>query len=172
MPDHSLITLRIERRIISIDRNTTDIIIRRSLMYSRKSVGQRTKPWGTLALTGYSCEDFSSRTTWSPLLLWKEEIRPDIWPEITYNLSLWRKQVCQTLSKALDISSATAWVAPDLLKALAILSVTTIKKSAVDWEDLKPYILEIKKRFSRWSTILLFTGFSKTLLITERTLIG
>ena len=39
---------------------------------------------------------------------------------------------CQTLSKTLDISSATARVAPDLLKALAILSDTTVRTSAVD----------------------------------------
>ena len=37
------------------------------------------------------------------------------------------------------ISSATAWVAPDLLKAPAILSDTTVRRSAVDQEDLKPY---------------------------------
>ena len=28
---------------------------------------------------------------------------------------------------------------PDLLKALAILSDTTVGRSAVDWEDLKPH---------------------------------
>ena len=33
----------------------------------------------------------------------------------------------------------TAWVAPDLLKALAIQSDATVRRSAVDWEDLKPY---------------------------------
>ena len=41
------------------------------------------------------------------------------------------------LSKALDISRATAQVAPDLLKALAILSDTTVRRSAVDQEDLQ-----------------------------------
>ena len=34
------------------------------------------------------------------------------------------------------LSSATAWVAPDLLKALAILSDTTVRWSPVDQEDL------------------------------------
>ena len=38
--------------------------------------------------------------------------------------------------KALDVSSATAPVAPDLLKALAILSDTTVRRSTVDREDL------------------------------------
>ena len=33
-------------------------------------------PWGTPALTGYSCEDFPSRTTRRRLLLRKEKIRP------------------------------------------------------------------------------------------------
>ena len=45
----------------------------------------------------------------------------------------------QTLWKVLDISSATAQVAPDLLKALAVLSDTTRRRSAVDWEDQKLY---------------------------------
>ena len=51
---------------------------------------------------------------------------------------MWRRPACQNLSKTLDISSATARVAPDLLKALAILSDTTMRRSAVDREDLKP----------------------------------
>ena len=47
-------------------------------MYSRKNVGPRMDQSGTPALTGYSCEDFPYRTTWSCLLLWKEEIKPTI----------------------------------------------------------------------------------------------
>ena len=39
------------------------------------------------------------------------------------------------MSKVLDISCATDWVAPDLLKALVILSDTPVKRPAVDWED-------------------------------------
>ena len=41
--------------------------------------------------------------------------------------------------KSLGYIKCTALVAPDLLKALAILSDTTIIRSAVDQEDLKPY---------------------------------
>ena len=52
---------------------------------------------------------------------------------------MWRRPACQTLSKALDISSATAQVAPDQLSALVILSDTVVKRSAVVWEYLKPY---------------------------------
>ena len=39
----------------------------------------------------------------------------------------------------MDISSVTTGVAPDLLESLAILSETTVRKSAVNWEDLKSY---------------------------------
>ena len=52
---------------------------------------------------------------------------------------MWRRPGCQTLSKFLDIWSATAHEATILLKALAIPSETTIRRSAVDREDLKPY---------------------------------
>ena len=92
----------------------------------------------------------------------KRRNRPNIWPEIPSDLSLWRRPSCQSLSKALDISSATARVAPDLLKALAILSETAVRRSAVDWEDLKPYWKwEKRSDFSRWSKILLFTKLLK-----------
>ena len=45
----------------------------------------------------------------------------------------------------MDISSATARVAPNLLKALAILSDTTVRRSAVDQEDLKNHTGKQKK---------------------------
>ena len=73
------------------------------------------------------------------------------------------------LSKVLDISRATARVAQNLLKALAILSDTTVRRSAVDRGDLKPYWRSEKRsRSSRGPRILLFRSFSKTLLTTER----
>ena len=55
------------------------------------------------------------------------------------NLSLWTRPECQTLKKAFNIPKATTGVATDLLKALAILSDTSVKISSVDPEDLKPY---------------------------------
>ena len=45
--------------------------------------------------------------------------------------------MCHTLSQALSISNTTAQVVPDQLKALANLSDTNIKRSAVEREDLK-----------------------------------
>ena len=43
------------------------------------------------------------------------------------------------MSKALDISSATARVASYLLKTVAILLETTVRRSVVDRENLKPH---------------------------------
>ena len=142
-------------------------------MYSEKSVGRKMEHWRTPALNGPSHEDFPSRTTLSSLLLRKDEIRPNIWPGIPRNLLLWRRPVCQTLSKALDISSVTAQVVPDLLKALLILSDTIVRRSAVHRENLKPYWKsERRPHFSKWPTSLLFKSFSKILLTTERRLTG
>ena len=47
-----------------------------------KSVRIRIEPCRNPTLTGYSCEDFPSRTTRSGLILGKDEIRANIWPEI------------------------------------------------------------------------------------------
>ena len=64
---------------------------------------------------------------------------------------LWKKTACQTILKALDISRATAWLAPYLLKALVILPDATIRVSSAYWEDLKPYWKSEKRlHFFRW----------------------
>ena len=137
----------------------------RSSMYSKKIVGPRMEPWGTPALTGYSSEDFPSRNNQK---LPSTERRRNKVKNLAWNskrLSLWRRPECQSLSKVLDISSATAQVAPDLLKTIAVLSDTTVRRSAVNREDLKPY-WKSEKHFSRWSTILLSTSFFQRLLQT------
>ena len=49
-------------------------------------------------------------------------------------MRFWRRPVCQTLSKPLDISSATViYQVTDLSKAGAILSDTTVRRSKFDW---------------------------------------
>ena len=66
------------------------------------------------------------------------------------------------LSKAVDISSATAQVSPNVLQAPAILLDTTIRRSAADPEDLKPYWKSDKRpHFSERSISLLFTSFQR-----------
>ena len=72
---------------------------------------------------------------------------------------MWRRPACQALSKAYDIASARARIAPDLLKALAILSETTVRRSAINWKDQRPYRKSEKgPHFCRWSASLLFTS--------------
>ena len=49
----------------------------------------------------------------------------------------------------MDLSSAKAQVAPDLLNALLILSDTTVRRSAVDRKDLEPY-WKSERRLKGW----------------------
>ena len=116
-----------------------------SLIYSRKSAGPKMEPWGTPALTGYFCEHFPYENTQNHKILIKDKMRPNMSSEIPWDLSLWRKLACQTLSEALDIWSATAQVAP------VILSNTTARRSTVDQEDLKSYWKSEKGYISLWS---------------------
>ena len=93
-----------------------------------------------------------------------------------------KKANMPTMSKALDMSSATVEVVPDLIKALAdevvpdlikALSDATVRSPAVNGEDLQPYWKSEKRpHFSRWSAILFFSSFSNTFLTTERKLTG
>ena len=92
------------------------------------------EPLGTPALTGYSCEYLPSRTTRSRLSLRKEEIRPIISNSIRLKFEEdQRAKPCQK-----PWMYQVLRVAPDLIKALTILSDTTARRSAVDREDLKP----------------------------------
>ena len=50
-----------------------------------------------------------------------------------------RRPACQALSKDLDILSDTVPVAPGPLKACAILSDITVRRSGVKQEDQKAY---------------------------------
>ena len=54
-------------------------------------------------------------------------------------LHLFRRIACQTLSRAFETSSATVYVAPGMLKVLAILSPATVKRSTVKQEAMTPY---------------------------------
>ena len=116
-------------------------------------------PWGTPALTEYSCGDFPFKTTRSHLLLRKEEIRLNIWPEISYDLIFRRRPAWQILSKAFDISGATAQVALNLLKAFHFLSDTTVRRSKEDREDLKLYWkLEKRPQNNDWVFVCELSG--------------
>ena len=54
-------------------------------------------------------------------------------------MSFSRRPVCQTMSKPLDIPSATViYQFTELSKVVGILSDTTFRRSKFDQEDLKP----------------------------------
>ena len=89
------------------------------------------KAWRTPALTGYSCEDFSSRTTYSLYINEKRRNKAIYLISNYVRLRLVGKASIP-LSKAMDILSVTVLEGPDLLKALAVLSDTTFRRSAVD----------------------------------------
>ena len=90
---------------------------------------------------------------------------------------MWRRPACQTHSKALDISSATARVAPALLKALALLSDTTFKRYEVDREQVEPYWkwekkVTFLKETSLSTSLFIYKFFKESFQTTDRRLTG
>lgn len=108
-------------------------------MYKRKRLSPRIKSWGTPTLNVHLEDVLPSKTTKRLLLLRNDEIRWNNLPDMPEALPLWKREAWQNLSKAFDISSATAWVAPETLKAPAIQLVTTVKISAVQQGTLTSY---------------------------------
>ena len=87
------------------------------------------------------------------------------------------------MPKVLELLSATARVALFLLKALAVRSGVTVRRSVVDREDLKRYWKSDERSHFKVEVIidviveliifsLLFTSFSKTFLAAEGKLTG
>ena len=58
-------------------------------------------------------------------------------PEVPQDLSLWGITLYQTLPKLFDIWSYVVFIAPDLLKVVAILPDATVRRSAVQWKETK-----------------------------------
>ena len=134
-------------------------------MYSRKSVWPRIEPWGTPALTGYSFWRLPIQNHLKPSITEKRRNKAKYLTWNSLRLKFVKKTCMPKPVKSLGyIKRYTAPVAPDLLQALAILSDTTVRRSVVYWEDLKPYWKSAKRPQSYY--------FSKTLLTTERRLTG
>ena len=91
----------------------------RSLIYSTKIVGPRMEPWVTPELTGYSCGNIPSRTTWSHLLLTKEEIRPNKY--LTWN---------SVRLKFVKTSMPNPVKSPGYIKCYSLSSLITIKRAS------------------------------------------
>ena len=105
-------------------------------MYSKKSVGPRIEPWGTSALTGYLCEDFPSKTTWSRLhKKRRNKARYPTWnsirPKFVKKTSIINpfKSLYQVLYGYIKCSSSSS---PRPVKSPS----NSIRRSAVDREDL------------------------------------
>ena len=128
-------------------------------MYIRKSLGPRMEPWGTpLAI-----------------LMKISHSKP---PEVIYYLKrrnktkymTWNFTRLKSVKKTsmpnpvigLEYIKCYSWSSSRPVKSRS----NSIRRSAVDpyWNPEK------RSHFSRWSTILWFTSFSKTLLTTERRL--
>ena len=106
-------------------------------MYNRKSVGPRMKPWGTSALTEYSCQDFPWRTTRSHLLLKKKRNKAKYLTRNFVRRKFVKKTSMPNPVKSLGYIKCYSSSSPRLLKTLAVLSDTIARRSAIDWEDLK-----------------------------------
>ena len=84
---------------------------------------------------------------------------------------MWRRPACKILLKAFNISTTTAQVVQDLIKVLAVLPDATVRRSAVDWEDLKPYSKAGKRKsenISQGDQQTYHLNKPKILLTTER----
>ena len=97
------------------------------------------EPWENQALTRYSCEDFLARTTPSCLLLRKEEIRPNIWPDISQDVGLWRRPTRQALFKRFGCIIGYSSSSPWLVKSPNNSIWYNCQETALDCRNQKKY---------------------------------
>ena len=76
----------------------------RSLIYIKKNKGPKTDPWGTPAETSAQDEDWPFKTTLWYLFFKKFSINFNGVSDIPNDLILYINPLCQTLSKALEMS--------------------------------------------------------------------
>ena len=104
------------------------------------------------------------------LLLRKKNIRPNIWPEIAYDLSFMERKKTSMSNpvKNLGYTNCYSLSSPRTVKKRKNFIRYNCKKICSWSKDLKPYCKSEKRpRFSTWSTTLLFTSFSKTLHVLQ-----
>ena len=138
-------------------------------MYSSKTVGPTMKPWGNQPWTGYSWENFPSRTNQNCLSLRKDQIKPNIrsrfeflkktsMPKPDKNLRYIKWQNSRSPRPIISHSNC----------------IRDNCQKICSWSRRPENLLEIRKKadFLRWPTSLLFRSFSKIWLTTERRLTG
>ena len=104
------------------------------------------EPWDTPALTGYSCEDFASKITWSHLLLRKKEIRPNKY--LTWNsirLKFVKKIGMLNSVKSLGYITCHSSSSPGPVKNPSNF-IRYICEKICSWSRRPKTILEIRKK--------------------------
>ena len=141
-------------------------------MYSRKGVGPRMEPWVTPTLIGSSFED-SIQNHSKPSITEKRRNRAKYLTWNSTRLKFVKKTSLPNPVECLGYIKCRSSSGPRTIKHPSN-SIRYNYKSICSWSRRPETILEIRKRphFSRWSTTLLFTSFSKALLATERKLTG
>ena len=99
-------------------------------MYIRKILEPRMDPWGTPALTGYSWANFPLRTNQTHILLRNEETRPNIWLGLKF-------VTITSMPNSVKSIGYIKWYTSSSPRSV-ISPSNSIKRSAVDGEDLKP----------------------------------
>ena len=150
-------------------------------MYNRKSVGPRIEPWGTSALARYSCDivnilDIPILSIQNLSKLSITEKRRNKAKYLTWNsirLKFVKKTSMPNPVKSLGYIKCHSSSSPRPVESPSN-SIRYNCEKICSWSGRPKTILEIRKKAysSRWSTILLFTSFSKTLLTAERKLTG
>ena len=131
-----------------------------SLIYSGRKVGLRLEPLRAPSWTGYLTDDFPSRANWSCLILRKKRNNAKYLTKSSIRLKFMKKTSKPNPVKGLRYINCYSSNSPNLLKALKILSDTAVRTSAVDWEDLKPYMKsDERSHFLRWSARLFLQVF-------------
>ena len=137
----------------------------RSLRYSRKSLGIRMEPWGTPELTRYSWKDFPSGTTTKLAITEKRWGKAKHKTRNSRRFLFLKKTSMPHPVESLGYINIHSSSSPRFINILAVLWDTTVRRSAVNWEDLKPFWkLEKWLHFLSWSSSLLLPSFSKILL--------
>ena len=139
-------------------------------MYSRKSVGPEMESYGTPALTGCSHQNHLK-----PSITEKRQNKAKYLSQNFIRLKFVKKTSMPNPVENLGgYTKSCSSSNPKPIKSLSN-SIKTVKIFAVDRDDWlikRHWKSEKRPHFSSWSTILLFTSFSKTLLTTERRLTG
>ena len=164
-----LITFKVNSSIISIDIiNITDNIIRKVINVYHEKCRTNNGPLR------------NSSINW--IFLWRLPIQNYLKPPVTEKRRnkakylTWnsiRPKFVKKTSMPNSVERLGYIKCYSLSSPRPVPSDTTVRRSAVDREDLKPcWKSEKRSHFCGWSTILLFTSFSKTFLTTERRLTG